>query len=123
MASTHWTATGRCCYGLTGTAGKAYPVELRCVVALIEVEGESREMVFVTNKLTWSAQTIADLYGCRWNIQVFFKELKQTRQLADFISHNTRRAASSPNAAAPGGRNSRQLNFETGRHYTTSTKV
>jgi hypothetical protein len=40
---------------LTGAAGKAYPVELRRVVALIEVEGELREMVFLTNNLTWSA--------------------------------------------------------------------
>jgi hypothetical protein len=73
---------------LTGAAGKAYPVELRRVVALIEVEGELREMVFLTNNLTWSAQTIADLYRCRWSIEVFFKELKQTLQLADFLGHN-----------------------------------
>ena len=75
---------------LTGAAGKAYPVELRRVVALIEVEGELREMVFLTNNLTWSAQTIADLYRCRWSIEVFFKELKQTLQLADFLGHSER---------------------------------
>ena len=45
-------------------------------------------MVFLTNNLTWSAQTIADLYRCRWSIEVFFKELKQTLQLADFLGHN-----------------------------------
>ena len=73
---------------LTGAAGKTYPVELRRVVALVEVEGELREMVFLTNNLTWSAQTIADLYRCRWSIEVFFKELKQTLQLADFLGHN-----------------------------------
>ena len=73
---------------LTGAAGKAYPVELRRVVALVEVEGERREMVFLTNNLVWSAQTIADLYRCRWSIEVFFKELKQTLQLADFLGHN-----------------------------------
>jgi len=67
---------------------KSYPVELRRVVALVEVEGELREMVFLTNNLSWSAQTIADLYRCRWSIEVFFKELKQTLQLADFLGHN-----------------------------------
>ena len=36
----------------------------------------------------WSAQTIADLYRCRWSIEVFFKELKQTLQLADFLGHS-----------------------------------
>jgi hypothetical protein len=67
---------------------KVYPVELRRVVALVEVDGELREMIFLTNNLTWSAQTIADLYRCRWSIEVFFKELKQTLQLADFLGHN-----------------------------------
>jgi hypothetical protein len=69
---------------------KVYPVELRRVTALVEVDGELREMVFLTNNLTWSAQTIADLYRCRWSIEVFFKELKQTLQLADFLGHSER---------------------------------
>ena len=69
---------------------KVYPVELRRVRALVEVDGELREMVFLTNNLTWSAQTIADLYRCRWSIEVFFKELKQTLQLADFLGHSER---------------------------------
>ncbi len=73
---------------LTGSARKAYPVERRRVVAWVEVDGELREMVFLTNNLTWSAQSIADLYRCRWRIEVFFKELKQTLQLADFLGHN-----------------------------------
>jgi len=73
---------------LTGPARKAYPVGLRRVTALVEVDGDFREMVFLTNNLTWSAQTIADLYRCRWSIEVFFKELKQTLQLADFLGHN-----------------------------------
>jgi hypothetical protein len=73
---------------LTGPAQKDYPVELRRVVAEVEVDGQLREMVFLTNNLTWSAQTIADLYRCRWSIEVFFKELKQTLQLADFLGHN-----------------------------------
>jgi hypothetical protein len=73
---------------LTGPAGQTYPVELRRVVARVEVDGELRQMVFLTNNLVWSAQTIADLYRCRWSIEVFFKELKQTLQLADFLGHN-----------------------------------
>lgn len=69
---------------------KVYPVELRRVTAMVEVDGELREMVFLTNNVTWSAQTIADLYRCRWSIEVFFKELKQTLQLADFLGHSER---------------------------------
>ena len=72
----------------SGPSTKAYPVELRRVVARVEVDGELREMVFLTNHLAWSAQSVADLYRCRWSIEVFFKELKQTLQLADFLGHN-----------------------------------
>jgi IS4 transposase len=73
---------------LTGPARKHYPVELRRVVARVEVDGEAREMIFLTNQLTWSAQTIADLYRCRWQIEVFFKQLKQTLQLTDFLGNS-----------------------------------
>ena len=47
-------------------------------------------MVFLTNNLDWSPTTITDLYRCRWSIEVFFKELKQTLQLADFLGHNAK---------------------------------
>jgi Transposase DDE domain/Domain of unknown function (DUF4372) len=67
---------------------KAAPELLRRVVALVEVDGEEREMVFLTNNLTWSPRSVADLYRCRWQIEVFFKEIKQTLQLADFLGHN-----------------------------------
>jgi hypothetical protein len=67
---------------------QGYPNWMRRVVALVEVDGQMREMVLLTNNLEWSPQTIADLYRCRWQIEVFFKELKQTLQLADFLGHN-----------------------------------
>lgn len=73
---------------LSGPARKAYPVELRRVVALVEVDGQLREMTFLTNNWEWSAQTITDLYWCRWGIEVFFKQLKQTLQLADFLGNS-----------------------------------
>jgi IS4 transposase len=47
-----------------------------------------REMVFLTNNLPWSPRSVADLYRCRWQIEVFFKQIKQTLQLADFLGHN-----------------------------------
>jgi hypothetical protein len=73
---------------LTGPARKAYPVELRRVVAEVEVDGQLRVMTFLTNQVEWSAQTIADLYRSRWAIEVFFKQLKQTLQLADFLGNS-----------------------------------
>jgi len=65
-----------------------YPEVFRRVVAMVEVDGQLRQMVFLTNHFDWSPQTVADLYRCRWSIEVFFKELKQSLQLADFLGHN-----------------------------------
>ena len=62
-----------------------YPELMRRVVALVEVDGKEVTMEFLTNNLEWSATSIADLYRCRWQIEVFFKQIKQTLQLADFL--------------------------------------
>jgi hypothetical protein len=64
------------------------PELMRRVVALVEVDGEEREMTFLTNNLEWSPRSVADLYRCRWQIEVFFKQIKQTLQLADFLGNN-----------------------------------
>jgi hypothetical protein len=64
-----------------------YPGTLRRVTALVLVDGKEREMVFLTNNLTWSPVTVCDLYRCRWQIEVFFKQLKQTVQLVDFLGN------------------------------------
>ena len=67
---------------------KRAPDLMRRVVALVKVDGQEREMTFLTNNLQWSASSVADLYRCRWQIEVFFKQIKQTLQLADFLGHN-----------------------------------
>lgn len=64
------------------------PELMRRVVALVEIDGVEREMFFLTNNLEWSARSVADLYRCRWQIEVFFKQIKQTLQLADFLGHS-----------------------------------
>ena len=63
----------------------AYPDLMRRVVLWVEVHGKQRLMTFLTNHLTWSAESIAELYCCRRRIEVFFKQIKQTLQLADFL--------------------------------------
>ena len=67
---------------------KSAPEIMRRVRALVEVDGQEREMVFLTNQLLWSPNTVAELYRCRWEIEVFFKQIKQTLQIADFLGHN-----------------------------------
>ena len=64
------------------------PKRLRRVLALVEVDGKEVEMVFLTNNLDWAPSSVTELYRCRWQIEVFFKQIKQTLQLADFLGHN-----------------------------------
>jgi hypothetical protein len=71
-----------------GKSRGKYPRVLRLVRAIVEVDGEEREMEFLTNNLEWAASSIAELYRSRWQIEVFFKEIKQTLQLCDFLGHN-----------------------------------
>ncbi len=73
---------------LLGNENKPAPDLMRRVVALVEVDGQEREMTFLTNNLEWSPRSVADLYRCRWQIEVFFKQIKQTLQLGDFLGHN-----------------------------------
>ena len=47
-----------------------------------------RRMAFFTNNRDWSARTVAELYRARWAVELFFKELKQTCQLRDFVGYN-----------------------------------
>ena len=74
---------------LTGISTREhYPEELRLVTAEVEIKGRMVQMTFITNNLEWSAFTICQLYQCRWGVEVFFKEIKQTLQLADFLGYN-----------------------------------
>ena len=74
---------------LTGQrTSKEYPGELRRVKARVKVDGKWRTMVFLTNNFEWAASTVADLYKARWEVELLFKELKQTLQLQDFYGEN-----------------------------------
>jgi hypothetical protein len=74
---------------LTGTkTSEKYPGTLRLVEAMVEVDGKLRKMTFITNNMQWAPSSICELYRSRWGIEVFFKEIKQTLQIADFIGYN-----------------------------------
>ncbi len=44
-----------------------------------------KELVFLTNDLKLDAQTIADIYKARWEIELFFKTIKQNLKIKRFI--------------------------------------
>ena len=63
-------------------ARKNYPDKLRRIRFYDEEHG--RVLVFLTNNLTLSAQTIAKLYKCRWQVELFFKWIKQHLRIKAF---------------------------------------
>jgi IS4 transposase len=67
-------------------------IALRRVV-VYDVERD-RTIVVLTNNLEWSAATVAALYKKRWDIELFFKALKQNLQIKTFLgtSENAVRA-------------------------------
>ncbi len=69
---------------LTGTGAAAKcPVPLRRVEAVDPTTGEV--LVFLTNHLTFGATTIAAIYKDRWQIELFFKALKQNLKIKTFV--------------------------------------
>ena len=67
---------------------KKWQGQMRLVKATVEVDGKETQLEFLTNNFHWSPWTVAELYRARWEIEVFFKEVKQTVQLVDFIGYN-----------------------------------
>jgi putative transposase len=46
---------------------------------------DNKHYVFITNQTTWSAQTIADIYKQRWQVELFFKWIKQNLKIKTFM--------------------------------------
>jgi hypothetical protein len=62
---------------------KRYPTRLRRVRYLDAETGKT--LVFLTNNFTLPPRTIADLYRCRWQIELFFKWIKQHLRIRSFF--------------------------------------
>ena len=63
-----------------------YPERLRRVAVY---DGKNKQTIeLITNNLSWTASTIAELYKQRWMIEIFFKELKQHLKIKSFIGMN-----------------------------------
>ena len=48
-------------------------------------EDENKVIQVITNQIDWQAITIADLYKKRWDIEIFFKLMKQNLQIKTFL--------------------------------------
>jgi hypothetical protein len=69
---------------LTGSqSAKDYPEKLRRI-RYFDVE-HNKKLIFLTNNFVLPALTIAQLYKCRWQVELFFKWIKQHLRIKAFF--------------------------------------
>lgn len=60
-----------------------YPKKLRRVAVW---DDENQQIIeLITNNFSWAASTIAELYKQRWQIEIFFRDIKQLLHIKTFI--------------------------------------
>jgi hypothetical protein len=67
----------------TGNKANDYSHEIRMV--RFKDEENNKVYTFLTNNFELSARTIADIYKSRWDIELFFKWIKQNLRIRSFI--------------------------------------
>jgi hypothetical protein len=64
-------------------AKRKYPKRLRRVAIW---DDENKQVIeLITNQMSWTANTISELYKSRWQIEIFFREIKQLLHIKSFI--------------------------------------
>ena len=72
---------------LTGKdTSRNYPEPLRRI--RFYSEERNRYLIFITNNFNLPAETIATLYKMRWQIELFFKWIKQNLRIKTFFGYN-----------------------------------
>ncbi len=67
-------------------AQKDCPTDLRRIV--FKRDTDNKILIFITNDLNRTAQEIADLYKQRWEIELFFKWIKQNLKIKTFLGRS-----------------------------------
>lgn len=65
------------------TSKLKYPKHLRRVAIWDELNGQVIELI--TNQMKWSPNTIGELYKSRWEVEIFFRDIKQLLHIKSFI--------------------------------------
>ena len=69
---------------LTGIKTKEkYPKKLRRVALWDDKNQQTIEVI--TNQMSWTANTITELYKARWEVEIFFRDIKQQLHIKSFI--------------------------------------
>ena len=69
---------------LTGIKSKKkFPKKLRSVAIW---DNENKQVIeVITNQKTWTAHTISELYKSRWQVAIFFRDIKQLLHIKSFV--------------------------------------
>ena len=68
---------------LTKKSKGKFPKKMRRVAVWDEKKEQTIELI--TNNLKWSCNTISELYKSRWDIEIFFRDIKQLLHIKSFI--------------------------------------
>ncbi|HJQ11361.1 MAG TPA: IS4 family transposase [Gemmatimonadaceae bacterium] len=63
-------------------SAQEYPAPLRRIRIK---DNDGKTLVFLTNSMDLPARTIAELYRCRWQVELFFKWIKQHLRIKSFF--------------------------------------
>jgi hypothetical protein len=64
---------------------KKYPADVPLRRVAVRVDDREAPLVFLTNQVAWGPTTIARIYKDRWQIELFFKALKQNLRVKTFV--------------------------------------
>lgn len=62
---------------------KKYPKRLRRIA--VWDDKNNQEIELITNQFSWTANTVSELYKARWEVEIFFREIKQLLHIKSFI--------------------------------------
>ena len=68
---------------MTKKSKERFPKRLRRIAIWDEKNEQIIELI--TNNLKWSCNTISELYKSRWDIEIFFRDIKQLLHIKSFI--------------------------------------
>ena len=68
-------------------SNKKYPHPLRLIQYYDDIQ--DKELTFLTNDFENDAQTITDIYKARWEIEIFFRTIKQNLKIKRFFGTNS----------------------------------
>ena len=76
------------------TSARALKATLKPIRRVVYVDADTNKRYeFITNQMRWSAQTVADIYKSRWEIELFFKWIKQNLKIKSVLGHTVNAVA------------------------------